>query len=106
MSKNKNPKEPIFKTLKMNERNRILRERIEDEQQKWETLQSFIKTIKVKKDVLKKHVHLKTFMQIIISDASNHLKDKNQSIDDYELEKESYRKMYESMYINNKSEVK
>ena len=94
MSKNKNPEEPIFKTLK---------ERIEYEQEKWETLQVFIKTIKVKKAVLKKHVDLKTFIRIIISDASNHLKDKNQSIDDYELEKESYRKMYESMYINNKS---
>tara|TARA_Y100001938_G_C8060880_1_gene417157 strand:- start:1474 stop:1641 length:168 start_codon:yes stop_codon:yes gene_type:complete len=44
-------------------------------------------------------------MKIIISDEFNLLKDKNQSIDDYELEKESYRKMYESMYINNKSEV-
>lgn len=97
MSKNKNLKEPIFKTFK---------ERIEYEQQKWETLQEFIKTIKVKKAELKKQVDFKTFIRIIISDASNVLKDKNQSIDDYELEKESYRKIYESISNNNKSEVK
>ena len=45
-------------------------------------------------------------MKIIISDEFNLLKDENQSIDDYELEKKSYKKIVESTSNNNKSEVK
>ena len=76
MIKNKTLKEPLFKTFK---------ERIE-----YEVYDS-------------RKIEL---MKIIISDEFNLLKDENQSIDDYELEKKSYKKIVESTSNNNKSEVK
>ena len=43
-------------------------------------------------------------MKIIVSDDLNLLKDKNQSIDDYELEKKSYKKIIDSrnLFVLNK----
>jgi hypothetical protein len=76
MIKNKTLKEPLFKTFK---------ERIE-----YEVYDS-------------RKIEL---MKIIISDEFNLLKDENQSIDDYELEKKSYKKIVGSISNNNKSEVK
>ena len=76
MIKNKTLKEPLFKTFK---------ERIEYEVYDWKKIE---------------------LMKIIISDEFNLLKDENQSIDDYELEKKSYKKIVESISNNNKSEVK
>ena len=76
MIKNKTLKEPLFKTFK---------ERIQYEVYDWRKIE---------------------LMKIIISDEFNLLKDQNQSIDDYELEKKSYKKIVESTSNNNKSEVK
>ena len=76
MIKNKTLKEPLFKTFK---------ERIEYEVYDWKKIE---------------------LMKIIIIDEFNLLKDQNQSIDDYELEKKSYKKILESISNNNKSEVK
>ena len=76
MIKNKTLKEPLFKTFK---------ERIQYEVYDWRKIE---------------------LMKIIISDEFNLLKDQNQSIDDYELEKKSYKKTVEATSNNNKSEVK